>query len=91
MSLSVAEHLVHRGVSVEDGAHAVLTHRTHAELARLLTDDERRRLAVDEFADRIGDAQILENGLTPLVAGAVTPDMCFPASVDGGYPKSPEM
>ena len=49
----------------------MLAHRAHAELARFLLKKERRRTVVDQLAKRIRHAQILDDGLAPLVAGSV--------------------
>ncbi len=57
----ILQHFFHRRVAVEDAADAVLAQGAHAHLDRLVADHQGRLALVDQVADGVGDAQVLED------------------------------
>src|SRR5258706_4347380 len=68
----VLEHFLDRRFPFVNAPQSILPERRHAELDRLLFQDDRRRALVDQLADRVGDVEQLVDALAAFVTGLVT-------------------
>lgn len=70
-NLGIAQDFINGGISVKNITDTILTHSTHTELARTLTNDQGGLLLVNHLADLWRNAKVLKDALSALVAGIV--------------------